>query len=36
MGVVRTMYDSRNSLAVEVSAQLKKYFDDKLFLDIYS
>ena len=31
MGVVRTMYDSRNSLAVEVSAQLKKYFDDKLF-----
>ena len=24
MGVVRTMYDSRNSLAVEVSAQLKK------------
>ena len=31
MGVVRTMYDSRNSLAVEVSAQLKKYFHDKLF-----
>tara|TARA_Y100000746_G_scaffold17837_1_gene13989 strand:- start:425 stop:1195 length:771 start_codon:yes stop_codon:yes gene_type:complete len=31
MGVVRTMYDSRNSLAVEVSAQLKKYFNDKLF-----
>jgi chromosome partitioning protein len=31
MGVVRTMYDSRNSLSVEVSAQLKKYFHDKLF-----
>ena len=31
LGVVRTMYDSRNSLAVEVSAQLKKYFHDKLF-----
>jgi chromosome partitioning protein len=31
MGVVRTMFDSRNSLAVEVSAQLKKYFHDKLF-----
>ena len=31
MGVLRTMYDSRNSLAVEISAQLKKYFHDKLF-----
>ena len=31
LGVVRTMYDSRNSLAVEDSAQLKKYFHDKLF-----
>ena len=31
MGVVRTMYNSRNSLSVEVSAQLKKYFHDKLF-----
>ncbi len=31
LGVVRTMFDSRNSLAVEVSAQLKKYFHDKLF-----
>ena len=31
MGVVRTMFDSRNSLAVEVSAQLKKYFHEKLF-----
>ena len=31
MGVLRTMYDSRNSLAVEVSAQLKKYFHERLF-----
>ena len=30
-GVLRTMFDSRNSLSVEVSAQLKKYFGDKLF-----
>ena len=30
-GVLRTMFDSRNSLSVEVSAQLKKYFGDNLF-----
>ena len=30
-GVLRTMVDSRNSLSVEVSAQLKKYFGEKLF-----
>ena len=30
-GVLRTMFDSRNSLSVEVSAQLKKYFGEKLF-----
>ena len=30
-GVVRTMFDSRNSLAGEVSGQLKRYFGDKLF-----
>ena len=30
-GVLRTMFDSRNSLSVEVPAQLKKYFGDKLF-----
>ena len=30
-GLLRTMFDSRNSLSVEVSAQLKKYFGDKLF-----
>ena len=30
-GVLRTMFDSRNSLSVEVSAQLKKYYGEKLF-----
>ena len=30
-GVVRTMFDSRNSLAGEVSGQLKRYFGEKLF-----
>ena len=30
-GVLRTMFDSRNSLSIEVSAQLKKYFGEKLF-----
>jgi chromosome partitioning protein len=30
-GLLRTMYDPRNGLAVEVSAQLLKHFGDKLY-----
>lgn len=30
-GILRTMYDPRLSLTVDVSAQLKEYFGDKLF-----
>ena len=30
-GIVRTMYDPRSSLTIEVSDQLKKYFGDKLY-----
>jgi chromosome partitioning protein len=31
LGLVRTMYDGRNNLAVEVSEQLLEHFPDKLF-----
>lgn len=31
LGVVRTMYDGRNSLTIEVSRQLNKHFRDKVF-----
>ncbi len=31
LGVVRTMYDGRNSLTLEVSRQLNKYFSEKVF-----
>jgi chromosome partitioning protein len=31
LGIVRTMYDKRNNLAQEVSAQLVDYFSDKVF-----
>jgi chromosome partitioning protein len=31
LGMVRTMYDKRNNLAQQVSAQLVEYFDDKIF-----
>ncbi len=31
LGLVRTMYDSRNNLAIEVSEQLQKHFPDQLF-----
>ena len=31
LGLVRTMYDGRNNLAVEVSEQLQEHFPDKLF-----
>ena len=31
LGLVRTMYDGRNNLAVEVSDQLLEHFPDKLF-----
>ena len=31
LGLVRTMYDTRNSLSAEVSAQLSEHFPDKLF-----
>lgn len=31
LGLVRTMYDGRNTLAVEVSEQLLEHFPDKLF-----
>lgn len=30
-GVVRTLYDARNTLAVDVSAELERYFGDKLY-----
>ena len=30
-GIVRTMYDPRSSLTIEVSEQLKEYFGDKLY-----
>ncbi len=30
-GIVRTMYDPRSSLTIEVSDQLKEYFGDKLY-----
>ncbi len=30
-GILRTMYDPRNSLTKEVSEQLTKYFDDKVY-----
>lgn len=30
-GVLRTMYDSRNNLALDVSGQLSEYFADKLY-----
>lgn len=30
-GILRTMYDPRNSLTKEVSAQLTKYFPDKIY-----
>ena len=33
-GVLRTMYDPRNNLAVDVSSQLSEYFDDKLYRTI--
>lgn len=31
LGVVRTMYDARNALSKDVSAELESYFADKLF-----
>jgi len=31
LGVVATMYDTRNSLAQQVDSELKKYFGDKVF-----
>lgn len=31
MGVVRTMYDGRNSLTIEVSKQLRKHFGSKVY-----
>ncbi|MEM7194125.1 MAG: ParA family protein [Pseudomonadota bacterium] len=31
LGLVRTMYDGRNTLAVEVAAQLNEHFGEKLF-----
>jgi len=31
LGVVRTMYDGRNSLTIEVSRQLNKHFREKVF-----
>ena len=31
IGILRTMYDKRNNLAQEVSAQLVEYFDSKVF-----
>ncbi len=33
-GIVRTMFDPRNNLATDVSAQLMKFFDDKLYRTI--
>lgn len=34
LGVLRTMYDPRNRLAQEVSAQLRQYLGDKLFTTV--
>ena len=34
LGLVRTMFDSRNSLAHEVSDQLREHFDDALFRSV--
>ncbi len=31
LGILRTMYDKRNNLALQVSAQLVEYFNDKVF-----
>ena len=31
LGVVATMYDKRTSLSVEVLAEVRKYFKDKVF-----
>lgn len=31
LGILRTMYDKRNNLAQQVSAQLVEYFDDQVF-----
>ena len=31
LGVLATMYDKRTSLSVEVLAEVKKYFKDKVF-----
>ncbi len=31
LGIIRTMYDKRNNLAQQVSAQLVEYFDEKVF-----
>ncbi|MBT3549465.1 MAG: ParA family protein [Gammaproteobacteria bacterium] len=33
-GIIRTMFDPRNNLATDVSAQLMKYFADKLYRTI--
>jgi len=33
-GLLRTMFDPRNKLATEVSAQLVKHFDDKVFATV--
>ena len=33
-GIVRTMFDPRNNLATDVSAQLLKFFDDKVYRTI--
>ena len=33
-GIIRTMFDPRNNLATDVSAQLMKFFDDKLYRTI--
>ncbi len=33
-GILRTMYDPRNNLAIEVSGQLSEYFGDRLFTTI--
>ena len=33
-GILRTMFDGRNNLANEVSAQLIKYFDDKVYVTV--
>ncbi len=33
-GIIRTMYDGRNNLANDVSAQLVQHFDDKLYITV--